>query len=98
VVVNYVEVIGDALYEKHDDLLDEAYDEPVAAARILGRDSRPILRLSDELRNEVVEILEEETDDLHTSQLVRAMGQRCLYEVDRRFQCLQSYLVGITES
>jgi predicted nucleotidyltransferase len=97
VVVSYAEVIGDALYEEHDDLLDEAYDEPVAAARILGRDSRPILRLSDDLRDEVVELLQEETDDLHASQLARAMGRRCLYEIDRRFQCLQSYLRGITE-
>jgi predicted nucleotidyltransferase len=98
VVVNYAEVIGDALYEEHNDLLDEAYDEPVAAARILGRDSRPILRLSDELRDEVVALLEEETDDLHASQLARAMGRRCIYEIDRRFRCLESYLMGITES
>ena len=98
VVVNYAEVIGDALYEEHSDLLDEAYDEPVAAARILGRDSRPILNLSGELRDELVALLEAETDDLHTSQLARAMGRRCIYEIDRRFRCLESYLMGITES
>ena len=98
VVVNYVEVIGDTLYEEHDDLLDEAYDEPVAAARILGRDSRPILNLSDELRHEVVALLEAGTDDLHASQLARAMGRGCVYELDRRFRCLESYLMGITES
>ena len=98
VVVNYVEVIGDALYEEHDDLLDEAFDEPVAAARILGRDTRPIFRRSDELRDEVVALLEEETDGWHDSQLARAMGRRCIYEIDRRFQCLESYLIGITEA
>jgi len=25
-------------------------------------------------------------------------GRWCIYEIDRRFQCLESYLIGITES
>lgn len=95
--VNYTEVIGVALYDEHDDLLDEAYDEPVAAARILGRDSRPVLQLSDALRSGVVELLEEQTHDIYTSQLARAMGRQCIYEIDRQFRCLEAYRIGITD-
>lgn len=93
----YIDVIGMALYEEHGDLVDEAFDEPVASARILGRDSRPILRRSDRLRAEIRRLLDEQTQDLHASRLARAMGRRCIYEVDRRFRCLKAYLMGVTE-
>lgn len=98
VVRNYIDVIGMALYDEHDDLVDDAFDEPIASARMLGRDSRPILRRSDKLQDEIRKLLKEQTQDLHASRLARAMGRRCIYEMDRRFRCLEAYLIGISET
>ncbi len=96
IMKNYDEVVALDLYEKHDDVLDDDFDARYAHARILGRDVAPLLR-SEELRDRILAILDQNLADEYDSPLADAMGRDCYRERAVRIRCLQSLRQGIVE-
>ncbi len=96
IMKHYDEVVALDLYDKHDDVFDDDFDARYAHARILGRDIAPLLR-AEELRKNVLAVLDANLADEYDSPLVEAMGRDCYHEREVRLGCLQSLRRGILE-
>lgn len=58
ILTNYHEIAGEQLFEgNHDDLFDDNFELPIAAARMLGRNMRSVLNKNQKLKTKVVDIL-----------------------------------------
>lgn len=58
ILENYFDIAADTIYEpSFDDLIDEDFEPPIAAARMLGRQINAIVANQPELRNKVLQIL-----------------------------------------
>lgn len=58
ILKNYLAIAGDSIYDTHYDLLEDFESMEHAAARILGRDIRPLLNPAPALRQRIVGILD----------------------------------------
>jgi predicted nucleotidyltransferase len=60
IMVNYVDIVGEELYEEQYDLLEANMTLQLISARILGRHLRPLLAKSKLLHRRIIEILNEQ--------------------------------------
>lgn len=58
ILINYVDIVGDELYDEQFDLLETDRTLPLISARILGRHLRPLLARSEPLHRRIVTILD----------------------------------------
>lgn len=66
-------------------------------SRAYGRDAALFTGRSPVLKHHIVEVLRRETVDLDESRLAVAMGRGCVYEIERRFEALRRFLIGLEE-
>lgn len=58
ILTNYVDIVGDELYEAQVDLLEADMTLPMISARILGRHLRPVLARSAPLHRRIIAVLD----------------------------------------
>lgn len=73
ILKNYDQIAGDALFTDHFDLLEDSDSLEATAARIAGRDVRPLLSDSEALRTRVAAILDRAMAEGETGVVVRQM-------------------------
>lgn len=95
---NYYDAVGDALYTAHIDLFEvEPFDRDLTSARIYGRDVGDLLQLSQPLKEAVLAILDEQTQDVYDSPLAGDMGNDCMLDIERRFDALKAFRWGLSD-
>jgi len=60
IMTNYVDIVGDELYEEQVDLLEAEMILPMIGARILGRHLRPLLARSEPLHRRIMDVLDKQ--------------------------------------
>lgn len=85
ILENYFEIAGDLIYDgEFDDLIDEEFVPEIASAKMLGRQMKPILLESQELRDRIFAILdklkqnfsEDEIDEMYKAEPKEQMIKR----------------------
>lgn len=96
IMMDYGEVAGNALFDEHDDLLDDLNDMRVAYAQILGREVADLLTDAD-LRARILDLLRANTEDDYESPFVQAMGTECHPDFAYRLTCFRALRQGVED-
>ena len=95
----YLDIIEDAIFEKHLDLVTDEYNGGLAASRVLGREMYEIAKSSPELVQRMKNILHEQTKDSSNSAIGNIIADRNSYEMVRQaVDHLSAILTGFTDS
>ncbi len=98
IVKHYYEMEGDAVFDEHFDLLEqEPFDEKLIAARIMGRRIAEILKKSHKLKERVMSVIEENSNDPVKSSIGKHWASAHGIDVDYAIGILKNIKAGIED-
>ncbi len=74
IMVNYVDIVGDELYEEYFDLLESGMPLTLMGARILGRHLQPLLARTRSLNERILSILDRQINIGESSPMARSFS------------------------
>lgn len=96
ILENYFEIAADTIFDvEHEDLIDGDFEPAIAAATVLGRQLRPIVNESIELKAKILEILTRLKEGFNDNEIDQ------MYKMDKkdkkilRFKLLASLTQGV---
>ncbi|CAN5915217.1 hypothetical protein BH11BAC7_BH11BAC7_20330 [soil metagenome] len=99
IIESYHNFVHEEILDKHFDLLDAApYDRLVIAARVLGREMRPILERNEKLKSRVKKILETACADPENSKIGMLMISGEITSLTQTASLVEGMLKGIDDT
>lgn len=98
ILKHYFDIESDIIYDFHNDLFEDERDTPLIAARVLGRQIKPILNRSEELEKRIITILENEISKDEKSKIAELMANGTNNTIVEALEILKEILIGINES
>ena len=98
ILKHYFDIESDIIYDLHNDLFEDERDTPLIAARVLGRQIKPILNRSEELEKRIIAILENEISKDEKSKISELMANGTNNSIVEALEILKEILIGINES
>ena len=98
IISKYADINASKIYDNHFDLLSNGWNDDIISPRVLGRDIGSILNSTIKLKDAVINILKENTQDIFSSRLSVLMSQFNHKYSDDNFNILIELLKGINES
>ena len=98
ILKHYFDIESDIIYDSHNDLFEDDRDIPLIAARVLGRQIKPILNRSEELEKRVITILENEISKDEKSKMAELMANGTNNTIVEALEILKEILIGINET
>ena len=98
ILKHYFDIESDIIYDSHNDLFDDERDTPLIAARVLGRQIKPILNQSEELKKRIITIMESEIRKDEKSKIAELMTNDTNNTIVEALEILKEILIGINET
>lgn len=98
ILKHYFDIESDLIYDDHNDLFDADKDLPYIAARVLGRQIKPIISKSEELTSRVIGILEKEISNPEKSMIGQLMVAGTENSIFDAIELLKELLLGINKN
>jgi len=93
----YFDMFYKEICNNNYDLLDENYNPDFVSAHCLGRDIANVLNSSVKVKDSILKILKENTNDVHSTRLAVLMSSYNKKYVEDNFNVLKELLIGIKE-
>lgn len=93
----YFEIESNRIYEKHNDLFEYTTELNILAARVLGREMKPILSRSVHLENRIKEILKTEINKKSNSKIAELLVLKTNNTIEYALNILKEIYEGICE-
>lgn len=102
IINKYYWLMSDFIIDNHQDLLellteDGEISQRIVASRVLGREAAKYLQQSDQLRQRIFKVLEENINDHYQSAIAKDWAVKLDQPLDYTLSLLQSFLSGINE-
>lgn len=94
----YFDIESDIIYDSHNDLFEDDRDTPLIAARVLGRQIKPILNRSEELKKRIITIMESEISKDEKSKIAELMANGTNNTIVEALEILKEILKGVNET
>lgn len=97
IISKYADMNVDYVCEKHSDIMENGWNENLSA-RVLGRDMGAIVKVSKELRNKIISILNDNIEGNRTGKIPELMAIRSDATEEGKIKVLEKLLHGIREN
>jgi predicted nucleotidyltransferase len=101
IIKKYYWLMSEFITDQHFDLFelldDSVLSQHIVASRVLGREAAEYLRLSDQLRERVFLVLEQNINDQYQSAIAKDWAGKLDESVEYTLSLLQAFLDGINE-
>ncbi|EON78141.1 hypothetical protein ADIS_1338 [Lunatimonas lonarensis] len=102
IIKNYYWMMSEFIIDNHTDLLEVLTDDGensqrIVASRVLGREAAKYLKQSDQLKERILQVLEQNINEKYKSAIAKNWAVKLDESLDYTLSLLQSFLTGIKE-
>ncbi len=98
IIKEYFDLNSDEIFEFYFDTFPDEFDKIIVASRVLGRKAAKIIQASEKVKNRVLEVLQNNTDNLNESPIAERWAKENEWTIEYAVKILDQFKLGILET
>lgn len=98
IIKEYFDINSNEIYDHHFDTFPEEFDKIMVAARVLGRKVAEIIIASDNVKNRVLQVLQNNTENIEKSPIAERWAKENNWTIEYAVNIIEQLKLGITET
>jgi predicted nucleotidyltransferase len=98
IVKEYFDLNSDEIFEFYFDTFPDEFDKIIVASRVLGRKAAKIIQASEKVKNRVLEVLQNNTENLNESPIAERWAKENEWTIEYAVKILDQFKLGILET